>query len=251
MARLDDYRNRYSRAALRREDGILEVRFHNGSGASLVWDEPAHRELPDLFADVAGDAENRVVILTGTGDEFCASQDSSGWPRLNPTTWDKIFTEGRRLLKNLLDIEVPVIGAINGPARWHAELVVLSDIVLAADHVVLQDAPHFPHAVPGDGVHSVWPLLLGVNRGRYFLLTKEEIDARTARDLGIVGEVLAQDRLLPRAWELARHLGAQDRLTLKYTRLALTHRLKRAILEDLPYGLTLEGLAGIGVSAQT
>ena len=42
-----------------------------------------------------------------------------------------------------------------------------------ADHAVLQDAPHFPHAVPGDGVHSVWPILLGVNRGRYFLLTKQ------------------------------------------------------------------------------
>jgi 6-oxocamphor hydrolase len=248
MSSLDEYAPRYSRAALRREGGVLEVRLHDGHGSALVWDEPVHRELPDLFADIAGDSENRVVILTGTGDVFCAAQDSSGWPKLTPATWDKIFTEGRRLLKNLVDIEVPVIGAINGPARWHAELLVLSDIVLAAPHAVLQDAPHFPHAVPGDGVHSVWPMLLGPNRGRYFLLTKQEIDAHEAHRLGIVGEVVSAEQLLPRAWELARDIDAQDPLTMKYTRVALTQQLKRSLFQDLPYGLALEGLAGIGRS---
>lgn len=248
MSSLDTYRNRYTRAALRREGGVLEVRFHDGHDSPLIWDEPAHRELPDLFADIARDPDNHVVILTGTGDTFCAAQDSSGWPRLTAATWDKIFTEGRRLLRNLLEIEVPVIGAVNGPARWHAELLVLSDVVLAADHAVLQDAPHFPYAVPGDGVHSVWPALLGPNRGRYFLLARQEIDAHEALRLGIVGEVLPQDRLLPRAWELAEDLDAHDPLTLKYTRLALTQQLKRAVLQDLPFGLSLEGLAGINQS---
>ena len=248
MSNFDDYAGRYSRAALRREGGILEIRLHDSKGGSLVWDEPAHRELPDLLADVAGDRANKVVILTGTGADFCASQDSSGWPKLEPATWDRIFTEGRRLLRNLLEIEVPVIGVVNGPARWHAELPVLSDIVLASDTAVFQDVPHFPYAVPGDGVHTVWPLLLGPNRGRYFLLAKQEIGAEEARQLGVVGEVLPADRVLDRAWELARDLDRRDALTLKYTRLALTHRLKREILEDLPYGLALEGLAGIGVS---
>ncbi len=248
MTELLEYSDRYSRAALRREGGVLEVRLHNGSGGSLVWDEPAHRELPELFADVAHDAANKVIIIAGTGADFCSAQDSSGWPKLVPSTWDKLFTEGRHLLRNLLDIEVPVIGVVNGPARWHAEILLLSDVVLASETAVFQDVPHFPYAVPGDGVHTVWPLLLGPNRGRYFLLTNEEIGAEEARQLGVVGEVLPADRALPRAWDLARQLDRHDALTLKYTRLALTHRLKRAILEDLPYGLALEGLAGIGIS---
>jgi enoyl-CoA hydratase/carnithine racemase len=245
MTHFDEYAHRYSRAALRREGGVLEIRLHDGNGSSLIWDEPAHRELPDLFADVANDSQNHVMILTGTGDSFCASLASGGWPAMTAATWDKIFTEGRRLLKNLLDIEIPVIGVINGPARYHAELVTLSDIVLSAEDGLWQDGTHFPQGVPGDGVHSVWPHLLGPNRGRYFLLTNQEIDAQEAQQLGIVGEVLPKENLLPRAWELARDMDRQNPLTLKYTRLVLTQQLRRAILDDLPYGLSLEGLAGL------
>lgn len=240
MTRVEDYSHRYSRAAVRREGGVLQITLHDGNGSSLVWDEAAHRELPELFHDVASDPDNHVVILTGSDDVFCASIDRASWP---DGSWQKIFTEGRRLIENLLSIEVPMIAAINGPARWHAELAVLCDIVLAAGHADLQDAPHLPHAVPGDGVHTVWPALLGPNRGRYFLLMKEILDAHEAKRLGVVHEVLEKDQLLPRAWQIARHFDEHDPLTLKYTRLALTQTLKRSVLPDLAYGLALEGLS--------
>jgi enoyl-CoA hydratase/carnithine racemase len=239
------YAARFTRARLRREDGVLEITLTDGQGGSLVWDEPAHRELPELFHEVAGDSENRVVILTGAGDSFCAAQATTGWPAMNARGWDKIFTEGRRLLANLLSIEVPMIAAINGPATWHAELAVLCDIVLAAEHAHLQDRPHFPRAVPADGVHTVWPALLGPNRGRYFLLTSEKLDAMEAKRLGVVHEVLPAGDLQGRAWTLARQLAATKPLVLKYSRLALTQQLKRSVLDDLPYGLLLEGLAAL------
>jgi len=248
MSTFDDYSARFTRAALQREGRVLEITLHDGNGGSLVWDEPAHRELPDLFHAVGSDAENRVVILTGAGDSFCAAGDSSGFPSpLTSQSWDKIFTEGRRLLENLLGIEVPIIAAVNGPATWHAELAVLSDIVIASEDMVLQDVAHFPYAVPGDGVHTVWPTLLGANRGRYFLLTKQQIGAQEAKELGIVNEVLAKDAVLPRARELAQFLMTSDPLTLKYTRLALTQKLRRAVLEDLAFGLALEGLGAVQV----
>src|ERR1700752_1174112 len=105
---------------------------------------------------------------------------------------------------NLLDIEVPVIAAVNGPALIHAEIAVLSDIVIASDNAEFQDAPHFPNGlVPGDGVHIVWPLVLGVNRGRYFLLTGQKLSAREAQTLGVVSEVVPRERLLNRAREIA------------------------------------------------
>jgi enoyl-CoA hydratase/carnithine racemase len=237
------YAERFTRARLRRVDGVLEITLNDGQGGSLVWDEPAHRELPELFQEVAADCDNRVVILTGAGESFCASQATTGWPAMNAKGWDKIFTEGRRLLANLLSVEVPMIAAINGPATWHAELAVLCDIVLAAEHAYIQDRPHFPSAVPADGVHTVWPALLGPNRGRYFLLTSEKLDVREAKQLGVVHEVLPAGDLPERAWALARELAAAKPLVLKYTRLALTQQLKRTILDDLPFGLLLEGLA--------
>jgi len=62
--------------------------------------------------------------------------------------------------------------------------------VLAADTALFQDAPHFMSGiVPGDGAHVVWPHLLGPNRGRYFLITGQELNARTAFEYGVVNEV--------------------------------------------------------------
>ena len=84
----------------------------------------------------------------------------------------------------------------------------LCDIVLAAEHATFQDAPHFPNRlVPGDGLHLIWPLVLDINRGRYFLLTGQTLSARRAEEMGVVNEVLTEDKLLGRGWELAKQLA--------------------------------------------
>jgi enoyl-CoA hydratase/carnithine racemase len=239
----DEYSTRYEHVAMRRDaDGILELRLHT-AGGPLIWGAGPHTELGYAFTDVGSDPENRVVILTGTGDRFIAAIDSTWIGPMSPKKWDTIYAHGKRLLQRLLDIEVPVIGAVNGPASVHAELAVLSDIVLAADHAYFSDAPHFRRGtVPGDGVHVVWPLLLGPNRGRYFLLTGQRLSSADAAELGVVSEVLPADRLLDRAWELARQLSAQPDTTLRYTREAVTLPIKRLLLDNLGYGLALEGL---------
>jgi enoyl-CoA hydratase/carnithine racemase len=241
-ASFDQYSQAYEHARLERVDGICMIRLHSDDGP-LVWGDSPHTELGYLFEDVGRDPDNRVVILTGTGDEFIARLDTSWVGGMDPAKWDKILQHGRRLLLNLLDIEVPVIAAINGPATVHAELGLLADIVLASENVTFRDAPHFRYGtVPGDGVHIVWPLLLGPNRGRYFLLTGQRLSSTEARDLGIVGEVLPSDELLDRAWALARDLARQPDMALRYARLCLTQSIKRMMVDDLGFGLALEGL---------
>jgi enoyl-CoA hydratase/carnithine racemase len=241
------YFDRYPTIHFERDaEGILLMRFHS-NGGPVVYSAQHHSDWCGAFHDVGCDRGNKVVIVTGTGDEFITQ---FGWDKQLATAedWDETYWEGKNMLRNLLNIEVPIIGAVNGPATIHAELAALSDITLAASHATFQDMPHMTFGVvPGDGVHIVWQDLLGTNRGRYFLLTGQILSAEEALTLGVVNEVLPLDQLLPRAYELARKLAALPTLTLRYSRVALTQRLKRLMDENLGYGLALEGLAALGL----
>ena len=243
MARLEDYQNRFRYVKLEREDGILQMTLHS-DGDTLQWGSGPHTELPEVFYTVGTDPENTVIIMTGAGAGFTGPTGSSDTvPRRTPAQWDATYWEGKHLLGNLLNIEAPIIAAINGPALRHSELPLLSDIVLAAPHTTFQDSGHFMSGLtPGDGMHIIYPVLLGINRGRYFLLTGQALDAAKAQELGLVAEVLPAAELLPRAWELARQLNRQPRLVLRYSRALLTHQLKGALHDLLGYGLALEGL---------
>jgi enoyl-CoA hydratase/carnithine racemase len=160
-----------------------------------------------------------------------------------------IYREGRKVLMNILDIETPLIAAVNGPARLHSEYILLADIVLATPSTVFQDKPHFEFGiVPGDGVHLLWQEVIGSVRGRYFILTRQELDAERAKEWGAVNEIVPANELLPRAREIAEGLAKLPPLTTKYTRIALTQKLRRLIDEGVTLGLALEGISAADVA---
>lgn len=230
---------KWKNIAVTHRDGITEFRVHTNSGP-LVWDATIHRELTEAFSWVGNRHDTKVVIITGTGDSYCSELDTTSFATV---PWDHIWWEGRRMLRNLNDIEIPIIAAVNGPATVHSEIPMMGDIVLAASHAEFGDRAHFAlrDTVPGDGVNLVWGELLGPTRAKYYLLTGLTIGAEEARRIGFVNEVLAADELLPRAWELATDLARRGLPVLRYTKAALSIGFRRDFSEALSSGLGVEG----------
>lgn len=93
---------------------------------------------------------------------------------------------GRKILVNILDIDVPMIAALNGPVLLHSQYVLLCDIVLATRDTVFQDMPHQAFGIaPDDGIHLLWPEIIGSIRGRHFILPQQKFAAEQAEQLGV------------------------------------------------------------------
>ncbi len=253
--KFEDYRDAYPSITFKRENGVLEMALHT-SGGPPKWGtttKSLHAQLPNAFLDVARDTDNKVVIITGTGDSWICNFDMDDMTRESQAElWPRIYEEGVGLLNNLLAIPVPVIGAINGPAYIHAEILCMSDIVLAADTAEIADFAHVPgRTVPGDGVHVFWPMVLGPNRGRYFLLTGERIGVEEAKQLGVVAEILKPDELLPRARELGEKLAQLPGPILRNTRQVLVHDLRVRMMNGLAGGLAHEAVGSMAAAGLT
>lgn len=242
-SRFEDYCDRYEHFRFEKtEDKILLFQLHCG-GKEFFWTWKAHGDFGDACSDIAGDHDISAVIFTGTGDSFMDTYAPASPERTYPTTedlgadfLDESGWRGRQRHFNMLDIRVPMIAAVNGPCSIHSELAVMCDIVLASEDTFFQDSAHFPRGLaPGDGVNTVWPLAIGQNRARYFLLTGQKLSARDALAYGAVNEVLPKAELLDRAWELARYLAMRPPLTLRLTRSILVQQLKRAAVNDLAF----------------
>ena len=245
MTRFEDYKDRYQSIRLDRQDGILTVTLHT-DGDSLRWSRTAYSECTEAFRAIGDDRENLVIILAGTGAEFSGPRGFKPASGATASAYDKAVFHlmCKDMLDNLLRIEMPVIAAVNGPVFRHAEIPLLSDIILASETASFQDSSHILSGLaPGDGQHVILPMAIGINRARYYLLTGQEISARDAERYGLVNEVLPAEQLLPRAMELARMLVERPPAVLRSTRLILVEQIKRNMREYLEHGLALEALA--------
>ena len=246
MKSLPQYAERYRNIRFERRDGILQVTVHTDGGPMRWGADPGavHEQLGQAFYDIGRDRDNKVVIFTGTGDAFCKDRNDAEYSEAySADYWYRISREGRDMLMNLLEIDVPVVSAINGPALIHSELPILADVVIASDTAAFRDTHMGIGVVPGDGCHSVWNLLLGHSRGHYYLLTSETLSVQDAHRLGVVHEILPREKVLPRAWEIATKLASKPINTLRYSRLLFTQPIKEAFQRNLAFGLALEGLS--------
>ena len=249
MAKFDDYSRSYRFIKMERRGGILQMTLHT-DGGPLQWNLDAQVEFVRAFIDVGADRDNRIVILTGSGNEFSGPRLDPDTPffhgaKLTPGGVHEVFVNARKMVNAVLGIEVPMIAAVNGPAKRHADLALMCDIVIAADDVTFEDTAHFHNGgiVPGDGINVVYTMLMGLNRARYLMLTGQVLNAREAKDIGLVAELMPREKLLPRAWQLAEQLAKKNDMLLRYTRMVLTHPLRKQLDEGLQYFLAMEALS--------
>ena len=256
MAKFDDYSRSYRFIKMERRGGILQMTLHT-DGGPLQWNLDAQVEFVRAFTDVGADRDNRIVILTGSGNEFSGPRLEPDTPffhgaKLTPGGVHEVFVNARKMVNAVLGIEVPMIAAVNGPAKRHADLALMCDIVIAADDVTFEDTAHFHNGgiVPGDGINVVYTMLMGLNRARYLMLTGQVLNAREAKDIGLVAELMPREKLLPRAWQLAEQLAKKNDMLLRYTRMVLTHPLRKQLDEGLQYFLAMEALSTLDKSQQ-
>lgn len=238
-----DY-SRYQYLKIER-DGEVAILTLNRPEVLNAIHPPMHAELEEVFADLAADASVAAVVVTGSGRAFCAGGDARA---MVERTFDDRgpalpLRHARRLILNMLEVEQPLIAAVNGPAiGLGATLALYCDIIVCAEGARLGDPHVRVGLVAGDGGVVIWPLLVGMARAKEFLLTGELIEAREAQRIGLVNRVVPADDLMPTALGLAQHLASGPRQAIQWTKFALNKRLREEVNLALDTSTILESI---------
>src|ERR1700693_1923938 len=238
-----DYFNAYQNLKLTRDSqGVLVAEFHT-NGGPFIMTAPSHTEFVEAFYRISQDRANKIVILTGAGGDFITDVAWSSFGDVaDPGVWSQVHDEGVQVLENIANIRVPVIAAIEGRAHVHSDYALLASVIVAGEGATFQDVAHFGAGVgPGRGIFTTWSYRAGAGRAEAFLLNPQPLPARTAREWGVVAEVVPNGKALSRARELAELYLRAPEVTRRNTRIPFIQPLKERIVREVGYGLSLEG----------
>jgi len=214
----------------RREHGVLLITM-NRPDVYNAADEAMHSQLATVWTDIARDEETRVVVLTGAGKAFSAGGDLAMVQRMagdyDRTT--RMLSEMSDLVYNMASCDKPIISAINGVAVG-AGLVValLADISICAEDARMGDGHVKLGAAAGDHAAIIWPLLCGMAKARYYLLTGEMVTGVEAERIGLVSKVLPRAEVLDDALRVADTLATGSQLAIRLTKRAMNSWLRTA-----------------------
>lgn len=218
----------------------------------VTWNRPEalnavngdlHREMSTIFADIAGDQEAHAIMLTGTGRAFCAGGDIKWMEDLQgPGALDRTIKEGRKIIIDMLELEQPIIAAVNGPAiGLGATIALFSDVIFAAENAKIAD-PHVQvGVVAGDGGAVIWPWLVGVARAKEYLMTGDAVTAQEAERIGLINHVVPADQLHAKALEFATRLASGPSKAIRWTKVSVNKILRDTVNSVLDTSMALEG----------
>jgi enoyl-CoA hydratase len=227
---------------LERDGDVLVATIDNPASDMNTVDGVLHAELAELFRNLRRETSARAVLLTGSKKAFSAGGDFGWFPTLDSVArLDHLRLDARQLIWDLLDVELPIVCALNGPAvGLGASIALLCDVVVMADTASVVDPHVRVGIVAGDGGTAIWPLLVGPSRAKQYLLTGDPVPAAEAERIGLVNEVVPAADLPDRGRWWAHRLAAGAPLALRYTKIAVNAQVKRALLESFDLATALE-----------
>ena len=238
-----DY-SRYKMVKVEKKDKVAVVTLNRPEALNAVIPE-MHGELEDIFADITRDDEVNAIVLTGAGRAFSAGGDIKGMEsRLNAGFSAKVrFNSARRLIHNFLEIEQPIIAAVNGDAiGLGATLALICDIIIASEKARFADTHVRVGIVAGDGGAVIWPLLCGISKAKEYLMTGDLLSAAEAERIGLLNHVVPPDQVMPKAMEMAQRLANGPTRAVRWTKLSCNKRLKDEVNLVLDASLGVEFL---------
>lgn len=208
--------------------GVLQLVLDRPERLNAL-DESAHTELVKVWRDIDDDPDTRAVVLTGEGRAFSAGGDFEMLQRTTHSWQARVrgLEATRRLVYNMLDFSKPVVSAINGVAVGAGlAAALLADVSIASHSAQLLDGHSRLGVAAGDHAAMLWPLLIGVAKAKYHLLTGAPMSGEEAERLGLVSLVVDDERLMPTALETAEKLAAGPPVALRMTKLVMNHSLR-------------------------
>jgi enoyl-CoA hydratase len=214
----------------RRENGVLLITLNRPDVLNAAH-EAMHTEMAEVWTDVSRDEDTRVAVVTGAGRAFSAGGDLAMVERMagNYDRTARMLGEMSDLVYNMINCEKPIVSAINGVAVG-AGLVValLADISICASDARLGDGHVRLGVAAGDHAAIIWPLLCGLARAKYYLLTGEMVTGEEAERIGLVSKALPRDEVLAEAMSVADRLATGPQLAVRLTKRALNGWIRNA-----------------------
>ncbi|MCQ9164837.1 MULTISPECIES: enoyl-CoA hydratase/isomerase family protein [unclassified Arthrobacter] len=211
-------------------DGILLVTLNRPEKLNAT-DEQMHGELARVWRDVANDPQTRVAVITGAGTAFSAGGDLDMVERLagNSDRVRHMLAEMSQLVYGIVNCDKPVVAAINGVAVGAGLAVaLLADISICADDARLGDGHVKLGVAAGDHAAIIWPLLAGMAKARYYLLTGEMLTGAEAERIGLVSRAVPREQVLDEALRVATGLAHGSQTAIQLTKRAMNGWLRAA-----------------------
>jgi enoyl-CoA hydratase len=214
----------------RRDHGVLWITLNRPDKLNMA-DAAMHQAFVDIWPLIDRDPEVKVAVITGAGRAFSAGGDLERIKKSygNFEEIAAILEETRNIVFNMLNCSKPIVSAINGVAVGAGVVVaLLSDISIMAENARLADGHIRLGIAAGDHGAVIWPLLCGMAKAKYYLLTSEFVTGREAERIGLVSLCVPDDQLLAKATEISTNLATGPRHAIKFTKRVLNQWLLQA-----------------------